>query len=172
MQRDQDVTNSQTEKHVWCFFLFLEGFHSVFSYSLSVLLLLPGQRFITWHWSFCAWITAFLLHQHSRHLCPGNRAVIRGLWVKFNCKCLIYNIKWWVLLYRHVFPRDMFEGTTEKIFEEKKELYDVYIDNQNVKTHRSHLQQLLRLTAADKEKYRKLTEQRCVKIVSLLLLFV
>lgn len=66
----------------------------------------------------------------------------------------------------------MFEGTTEKIFEEKKELYDVYIDNQNVKTHRSHLQQLLRLTAADKEKYRKLTEQRCIKIVSLLFLFV
>lgn len=53
-----------------------------------------------------------------------------------------------------------FEGTTEKIFEEKKELYDVYIDNQNVKTHRSHLQPLLRLNAADKEKYRKLSEQR------------
>uniref|UniRef100_A0A3B3VJN1 DENN domain-containing protein 11 n=1 Tax=Poecilia latipinna TaxID=48699 RepID=A0A3B3VJN1_9TELE len=41
--------------------------------------------------------------------------------------------------------------TTEKIFEDKKELYDVYIDNQNVKTHRSHLQPLLRLNAADKE---------------------
>ena len=53
-----------------------------------------------------------------------------------------------------------FKGTTERIFEEKKELYDVYIDNQNVKTHRSHLQPLLRLNAADKEKYRKLTEQR------------
>lgn len=50
--------------------------------------------------------------------------------------------------------------TTEKIFEEKKELYDVYIDNQNVKTHRSYLQPLLRVNAADKEKYRKLTEQR------------
>lgn len=54
----------------------------------------------------------------------------------------------------------IFQGTTEKIFEEKKELYDVYIDNQNVKTHRSHLQSLLRLNAADKEKYRKLSEQR------------
>lgn len=54
----------------------------------------------------------------------------------------------------------IFKGTTEKIFEEKKELYDVYVDNQNVKTHRSHLQQLLRLNAADKEKYRKLSEQR------------
>ncbi|KAM4554064.1 DENN domain-containing protein 11 isoform 2-T2 [Fundulus diaphanus] len=50
--------------------------------------------------------------------------------------------------------------TTEKIFEDKKELYDVYIDNQNVKTHRSRLQPLLRLNAADKEKYRKLSEQR------------
>nr|XP_057942836.1 DENN domain-containing protein 11-like [Doryrhamphus excisus]XP_057942837.1 DENN domain-containing protein 11-like [Doryrhamphus excisus]XP_057942838.1 DENN domain-containing protein 11-like [Doryrhamphus excisus]XP_057942839.1 DENN domain-containing protein 11-like [Doryrhamphus excisus]XP_057942840.1 DENN domain-containing protein 11-like [Doryrhamphus excisus]XP_057942841.1 DENN domain-containing protein 11-like [Doryrhamphus excisus]XP_057942842.1 DENN domain-containing protein 11-like len=50
--------------------------------------------------------------------------------------------------------------TTEKIFEEKKELYDLYIDNQNVKTHRSHLLPLLRLNAADKERYRKLSEQR------------
>lgn len=56
--------------------------------------------------------------------------------------------------------------TTEKIFEEKKELYDVYIDNQNVKTHRSHLQPLLRVNAADKEKYRKLTEQRQMLLYS------
>ncbi|XP_029951894.1 protein LCHN-like [Salarias fasciatus] len=56
--------------------------------------------------------------------------------------------------------------TTEKIFEEKKELYDVYIDNQIVKTHRSHLQPLLRLNAADKEKYRKLTEQRQLLLYS------
>lgn len=51
-------------------------------------------------------------------------------------------------------------GTTEKIFEEKRELYDVYIDNQNVKTHRESLQPLLRINNADKEKYRKLSEQR------------
>ncbi|XP_060779886.1 DENN domain-containing protein 11 isoform X1 [Neoarius graeffei] len=50
--------------------------------------------------------------------------------------------------------------TTEKIFEEKKELYDVYIDNQNVKTHRESLQPLLRINNADREKYRKLSEQR------------
>uniref|UniRef100_A0A8D3DSN5 DENN domain-containing protein 11 n=2 Tax=Scophthalmus maximus TaxID=52904 RepID=A0A8D3DSN5_SCOMX len=56
--------------------------------------------------------------------------------------------------------------TTEKIFEEKKELYDVYIDNQNVKTHRGHLQPLLRLNAADKEKYRKLSEQRQLLLYS------
>uniref|UniRef100_A0A8C7N2E2 DENN domain-containing protein 11 n=1 Tax=Oncorhynchus kisutch TaxID=8019 RepID=A0A8C7N2E2_ONCKI len=47
-----------------------------------------------------------------------------------------------------------------KIFEEKKELYDVYVDNQNVKTHRDSLQPLLRLNGADREKYRKLSEQR------------
>lgn len=52
-------------------------------------------------------------------------------------------------------------GTTEKIFEEKKDLYDVYVDNQNVKTYREGLKPLLRLSAADKEKYHKLTEQRC-----------
>ncbi|XP_054476120.1 DENN domain-containing protein 11 [Anoplopoma fimbria] len=56
--------------------------------------------------------------------------------------------------------------TTEKIFEEKKDLYDVYIDNQNVKTHRSHLQPLLRLNASDKEKYRKLSEQRQMLLYS------
>ncbi|XP_061677394.1 DENN domain-containing protein 11 [Syngnathoides biaculeatus] len=56
--------------------------------------------------------------------------------------------------------------TTEKIFEEKKELHDLYIDNQNVKTHRSHLLTLLRLNAADKERYRKLSEQRQMLLYS------
>ncbi|KAM9327581.1 DENN domain-containing protein 11-like [Pholidichthys leucotaenia] len=56
--------------------------------------------------------------------------------------------------------------TTEKIFEEKKELYDVYVDNQNVKTYRDGLKPLLRLSAADKEKYRKLTEQRQMLLYS------
>ncbi|XP_038857419.1 DENN domain-containing protein 11-like isoform X2 [Salvelinus namaycush] len=53
-----------------------------------------------------------------------------------------------------------YRGTTENIFEEKKELYDVYVDNQNVKTHRDSMQPLLRLNGADREKYRKLSEQR------------
>ncbi|XP_062317063.1 DENN domain-containing protein 11 [Osmerus eperlanus] len=56
--------------------------------------------------------------------------------------------------------------TTEKIFEEKKELYDVYVDNQNVKTHRDRLGPLLRLNEADKEKYRKLSEQRQLLLYS------
>ena len=40
----------------------------------------------------------------------------------------------------------------EKIFEEKRELYDVYVDNQNVKTHHDHLQPLLKINSADREK--------------------
>ncbi|KAK2506035.1 hypothetical protein MC885_001138 [Smutsia gigantea] len=57
-------------------------------------------------------------------------------------------------------------GTTEKIFEEKRDLYDVYVDNQNVKTHHDHLQPLLRISSADREKYRRLTEQRQMLLYS------
>ncbi|XP_078076094.1 DENN domain-containing protein 11 isoform X1 [Mustelus asterias] len=56
--------------------------------------------------------------------------------------------------------------TTEKIFEEKKDLYDVYVDNQNVKTDREHLQQLLKINSADKDKYRKLNDQRQMLLYS------
>ncbi|XP_006633763.2 DENN domain-containing protein 11 [Lepisosteus oculatus] len=57
--------------------------------------------------------------------------------------------------------------TTEKIFEEKKDLYDVYVDNQNVKTHNENLQPLLRINSADRDKYRKLSEQRQMLLYSL-----
>ncbi|KAB0404153.1 hypothetical protein E2I00_018885 [Balaenoptera physalus] len=50
-------------------------------------------------------------------------------------------------------------GTTEKIFEEKRELYDVYVDNQNVKTHHDHLQPLLKINSADREKQMLLYSQ-------------
>lgn len=56
--------------------------------------------------------------------------------------------------------------TTEKVFEEKKDLYDVYVDNQNVKTNHEHLQQLLKINNADKDKYRKLNEQRQMLLYS------
>ncbi|XP_077399503.1 DENN domain-containing protein 11-like isoform X2 [Vanacampus margaritifer] len=56
--------------------------------------------------------------------------------------------------------------TTEKIFEEKRDLYDVYVDNQNVKTYREGLKPLLRISTADREKYRKLTEQRKMLLYS------
>ncbi|KAL2102688.1 hypothetical protein ACEWY4_001856 [Coilia grayii] len=50
--------------------------------------------------------------------------------------------------------------TTERIFEEKKHLFDVYVDNQNVWTHRESLRPLLRLTSSDREKYKRLQEKR------------
>ncbi|XP_076153417.1 DENN domain-containing protein 11-like isoform X1 [Alosa pseudoharengus] len=50
--------------------------------------------------------------------------------------------------------------TTERIFEEKKHLFDIYVDNQNVQTHRESLQPLLRITSSDREKYKKLQEKR------------
>ncbi|XP_069759803.1 DENN domain-containing protein 11 isoform X3 [Narcine bancroftii] len=59
-----------------------------------------------------------------------------------------------------------YRGTTEKIFEEKKDLYDIYIDNQNVKTEHEHLQQLLKVNSADKDKYRKLNDQRQMLLYS------
>lgn len=34
------------------------------------------------------------------------------------------------------------------------------MDNQNVKTHHDHLQPLLKINSADREKYRRLNEQR------------
>ncbi|XP_048123503.1 DENN domain-containing protein 11-like isoform X2 [Alosa alosa] len=53
-----------------------------------------------------------------------------------------------------------YRGTTERIFEEKKHLFDIYVDNQNVQTHRESLQPLLRITSSDREKYKKLQEKR------------
>ncbi|XP_070574662.1 DENN domain-containing protein 11-like [Ptychodera flava] len=50
--------------------------------------------------------------------------------------------------------------TTEKIFEEKKDLYDVYVDNQNVTTQYQNLQEMLKVNAADRDKMNKLNTQR------------
>ncbi|XP_019640410.1 PREDICTED: protein LCHN-like isoform X1 [Branchiostoma belcheri] len=49
--------------------------------------------------------------------------------------------------------------TTEKIFQEKSHLYDVYVDNQNVETHIPSLQDMLRLNDSDRDKYSKLLNQ-------------
>lgn len=56
--------------------------------------------------------------------------------------------------------------TTERIFEEKQDLYDVYVDNQNVKTHHEHLLPLLKVNSADKEKFRRLNDQRQMLLYS------
>ena len=54
----------------------------------------------------------------------------------------------------------MLLGTTEKIFQMKKQLYDVYVDNQNVTTEQPVLCDLLKITAADKNKLQTLENQR------------
>ncbi|XP_060083226.1 DENN domain-containing protein 11-like [Ylistrum balloti] len=50
--------------------------------------------------------------------------------------------------------------TTEKIFEMKTCLYDVYIDNQIIKTHSPILKDMLKVSEADRDKYAKLNNQR------------
>lgn len=53
-----------------------------------------------------------------------------------------------------------FTGTTEKIFESKIQLYDIYVDNQNVFSSSHALKDLLKITDADREKLAKLNNQR------------
>ena len=56
----------------------------------------------------------------------------------------------------NVFPL----GTTEKIFETKRHLYDVYVDSENVTTTCQALGELLKISDADRDKMRKLNNQR------------
>ena len=53
-----------------------------------------------------------------------------------------------------------FVGTTEKIFESKTHLFDVYINNQNVTTNSPVLKELLKVSDADRDKFTKLNNQR------------
>ncbi|KAI8480329.1 hypothetical protein Bbelb_419220 [Branchiostoma belcheri] len=62
-------------------------------------------------------------------------------------------------------PRTV-QSTTEKIFQEKSHLYDVYVDNQNVETHIPSLQDMLRLNDSDRDKYSKLLNQRSEELYS------
>ncbi|XP_064599038.1 DENN domain-containing protein 11-like isoform X2 [Liolophura sinensis] len=57
--------------------------------------------------------------------------------------------------------------TTEKIFESKTHLYDVYINNQNVTTHSPILRDLLKVSDADKDKFAKLNNQRSAHLFSM-----
>lgn len=50
--------------------------------------------------------------------------------------------------------------TTEKIFETKQNLFDLFVDQQNLKVHSSLHERLLELSAADKLKYNHLLELR------------
>lgn len=53
-------------------------------------------------------------------------------------------------------------GTTEKIFQTKTHLYDVYVDNQNFTTQSPILKDLLKLSDGDRDKLQKLNNQRLV----------
>ena len=51
--------------------------------------------------------------------------------------------------------------TTEKIFQSKTQLYDVYVDQDNLTTEQRSLEPLLRVTSTDEERFRQLTDIRC-----------
>nr|XP_037283627.1 DENN domain-containing protein 11-like [Rhipicephalus microplus] len=53
-----------------------------------------------------------------------------------------------------------YRGTTEKIFDTKQNLFDLFVDQQNLKVHYSLHERLLELSAADKLKYNHLLELR------------
>ena len=53
-----------------------------------------------------------------------------------------------------------FSGTTEKIFQTKPHLYDVYVDNQNVTTASPALKDILKVSDTDRDKFVKLNNQR------------
>ncbi|XP_076449359.1 DENN domain-containing protein 11-like [Babylonia areolata] len=50
--------------------------------------------------------------------------------------------------------------TTEKIFESKSHLYDIYVDNQNIQSSSPAMKDLLKTCDADREKLAKLNNQR------------
>ena len=51
-------------------------------------------------------------------------------------------------------------GTTEKIFESKHDVYDAYVDNQNIRC-KPHLSYVVHTNSADKERLRALDSYRC-----------
>lgn len=62
-------------------------------------------------------------------------------------------------MYQTIFP---FAGTTEKIFEVKTSLYDIYVDNQMIRPCSPMLRDLMKVSVADKDKFAKLNNQRYV----------
>lgn len=57
--------------------------------------------------------------------------------------------------------------TTEKIFESKTHLFDVYVNNQNVTTNSPVLKELLKVSDADRDKFTKLNNQRSANLFSM-----
>jgi len=54
-------------------------------------------------------------------------------------------------------------GTTERIFETKPHLYDIYVNNQIVTTQSAALKDILKASVADREKFDKLNSLRSVR---------
>lgn len=50
----------------------------------------------------------------------------------------------------------LFEGTTEKVFETKTELYDLYLDGNDIRVVSPQLKPVLRVTRGDKERLHQL----------------
>lgn len=57
-------------------------------------------------------------------------------------------------------------GTTEKIFESKLEVYDVYVDNQNIKC-KPHLSWIANFNNADRDRLEELDSFRWVLLVTM-----
>ena len=51
-------------------------------------------------------------------------------------------------------------GTTEKIFQMKHNLYDVFVDSCSLHTHSQYVEPLLRVTRADRERFEHLVNLR------------
>ena len=60
----------------------------------------------------------------------------------------------------HFYQHGDVAGTTEKIFESKSHLYDIYVDNQNIQCSSPAMKDLLKTCDADNEKLTKLNNQR------------
>ena len=50
--------------------------------------------------------------------------------------------------------------TTEKIFQVKTQVYDVYVDQQNLTSSRRSLEPLLRVTQTDQDRYKEFNDIR------------
>ena len=71
------------------------------------------------------------------------------------CKCSMPCEPLMYLLVMYIDP-----GTTEKIFQTKTELYDVFVDNQNITTNSTYLEPVLKPNLADEQRFKHLNTIR------------
>lgn len=55
-------------------------------------------------------------------------------------------------------------GTTEKVFESKKNLYDAYIDIRNIQSTSVDIEPLIQITSGDKMKFEAVSQLRLESI--------